>query len=134
MDNVTPASPSDERKKRAGGGHGSSIAYQQFGSGESPSCPQETSCGIRWGCALVQFLGLLALGGASYQGFQQAISFFGGFDRTLFFIWAGGGFVVFLILFVIGSEMSKKLVCGNCGNCLDNKHVKICRVCGCGLK
>lgn len=39
------------------------------------------------------------------------------------------GTILGLILLVWGSQLSKKLICGNCGNRVDSRDVKICPVC-----
>ena len=39
------------------------------------------------------------------------------------------GCVVCLALLVVGSQQSVKLLCGHCGNRLDNKHVTLCPSC-----
>jgi hypothetical protein len=68
---------------------------------------------------LVQFLGLLGAIASTYFGYALGS--------------AGTGLVIGLVgcvcLFVVGSEMSKKYVCGSCGNPLASKHVRICPTC-----
>lgn len=39
------------------------------------------------------------------------------------------GTILGLILLAWGSQLSKKLICGNCGNRVDSRDVKICPVC-----
>lgn len=72
--------------------------------------------------SLVQFLGLLALLAAACFGYLMG--------QTLAGVVVGVvGVVGCICLIVIGSEMSKKSICGNCGNPLASKHVRLCPTC-----
>jgi hypothetical protein len=39
------------------------------------------------------------------------------------------GFIIMISLFIIGRQMATTYYCGNCGNPVDNRKVKICPVC-----
>lgn len=65
------------------------------------------------GC-LVQGVGLLC---------PFVLGAFGGIEGAVL------GVLLFVILLVAGSSMSKKLICGNCGNSVRDNQVKMCGVC-----
>jgi hypothetical protein len=64
------------------------------------------------GC-LIQFAGILVF----------LISF------IAFPIGTAFGFLIMLSLLIIGSQKATKFYCGNCGNPVDNKGVKLCPAC-----
>ena len=68
--------------------------------------------------AAVQFAGLLVLGG----GIWKAVTT----HQWLFFLL--GGLIAGTGLLVLGSEMSKRLICSNCGNSV-GKASNICPTC-----
>ena len=83
--------------------------------------------------ALVQLLGLAALGGAIYLGFQVPPFGWGWFAVAGNCTVWGLGLVVCTALFMLGSRMSERFVCGNCRCRLPDKHAAECPHCRAAL-
>jgi hypothetical protein len=84
--------------------------------------------------ALVQLLGLLAFGTAAYLGFQAPPLGWGWLGNAgSYGIW-GLGLVVCTALFIVGSRMSERFVCGGCRGKLPGRYATECPHCGVVLR